>query len=208
MKRLVSEPGAYYDASLDTAVSKHVDEGITTGPGDNPDKVLVMPAKTVLQKVWDIGGGATYFGISLRKTQGGYALRPRHALIDKYLATAGIVDAAPVATPAVKGESRKPDEELADEATSRHIRNMCGQLLYIAQERVDLLWVAKEHAKTMSRPIIEDEAVPDFRKLRRNSERQAILQALHQTHGDKVAAASLLGMSRSTFYRRLREFGV
>ena len=67
-----------------------------------------------------------------------------------------MVDAAPVATPAVKGESRKPYEELADEATSRHIRNMCGQLQYIAQERVDLLWVAKGNAKTMSRPSIND----------------------------------------------------
>ena len=65
-------------------------------------------------------------------------------------------DAAPAATPAVKGESRKPDEELADEATSRHIRDLCGHILYIAQERVDLLWVAKENAKTMAKPSVND----------------------------------------------------
>ena len=41
-------------------------------------------------------------------------------------------DAAPVATPSVKGESRKPDEELVDEATSCHIRNLCGQPQCIA----------------------------------------------------------------------------
>ena len=35
MKRLVSEPGAYYDASLDTAISKHVNDGIITALGDN-----------------------------------------------------------------------------------------------------------------------------------------------------------------------------
>ena len=63
-----------------------------------------------------------------------------------------MVDAAPVAIPAVKGESRRPDEELPDEATSRHIRKMCGQILYKAQERVDLLW----WRKTMSKPSIND----------------------------------------------------
>ena len=59
MKRLVSEPGAYYDASLDTAISNHVHDGIITGPGDNPDKVLAMLANTFVLKVWDIGDGTT-----------------------------------------------------------------------------------------------------------------------------------------------------
>ena len=76
MTRLVSEPGAYYDASLDTAISNHVYDGIITGPGDNPDKVLAMLAKTFVLKVWDIGDGTTYLGISLRNIQGGYAFRP------------------------------------------------------------------------------------------------------------------------------------
>ena len=53
-----------------------------------------------------------------------------------------------------------------------------------------------------------DDPVPDFRALRRRSERQAIVQAMLQTAGDKIAAASLLGMSRSTFYRRLKAFGL
>ena len=134
----------------------HVYHRLFAGPGDNPDKVLAMLANTFVLKVWDIGDGTTYPGKSLRNIQGGYALRPRDARIDKYLVTAGMVDAAPMATPAVKGERRKPDEQLADEATSRHIRNMCGQLLYIDQERVGLLWVAKGNAKTMSKPSIND----------------------------------------------------
>ena len=37
-------------------------------------------------------------------------------MIDKLLATDGMSDAASVGTPAVKGESNKPGEELADEA--------------------------------------------------------------------------------------------
>ena len=58
--------------------------------------------------------------------------------------------------PAVKCESRKPDEELADEAISRHTRNLCSQFPYIAQERVDLLWLTKEDAKTMTNPSVKD----------------------------------------------------
>jgi len=58
--------------------------------------------------------------------------------------------------------------------------------------------------------VIEDDDrdMPDFRDLRRKSERQAIMQALHRTRGDKIAAASVLGMSRSTFYRRLKDYGL
>ena len=126
MKRLVSEAGAYYDASLDQAISKHVNDRNIAGPGDKPDKVLAMLANTFVLKMWAVGDGTTYLGISLGKIKGGFALRPRDDLVDIYVATAAMVDAAPVATPAVKGESRKQDEELADEATGRHIRNLCG----------------------------------------------------------------------------------
>lgn len=73
MKRLVSEPGVYYYASLGTATSKHVYDGIITGPGDNPDKVPAMLGNTFVLKIGGIGGGTTYLGISLRKLQGRYA---------------------------------------------------------------------------------------------------------------------------------------
>ncbi|MCR9247737.1 MAG: sigma-54 dependent transcriptional regulator [bacterium] len=61
-------------------------------------------------------------------------------------------------------------------------------------------------------PVIEDGAtasdLPDLKNMRRAAERQAILQALSRSGGDKIAAAAALGMSRSTFYRRLKELGL
>jgi two-component system response regulator HydG len=38
-------------------------------------------------------------------------------------------------------------------------------------------------------------------------ERQAILQALDQLHGDKLEAAKLLGIGKTTLYRKLKEYG-
>lgn len=39
-------------------------------------------------------------------------------------------------------------------------------------------------------------------------EREAIVDALRENHGNRARAAAVLGMSRSTFYRRLRQFGL
>jgi two-component system response regulator HydG len=48
----------------------------------------------------------------------------------------------------------------------------------------------------------------DLRTLRQAAERHALLHALRDHGGDKLAAAQQLGMSRSTFYRRLKELGL
>ncbi|WP_254062465.1 helix-turn-helix domain-containing protein [Acidobacterium sp. S8] len=39
-------------------------------------------------------------------------------------------------------------------------------------------------------------------------ERQAILGALKQLQGDKLAAAKLLGIGKTTMYRKLKEYGL
>ncbi|HEX5053916.1 MAG TPA: sigma-54 dependent transcriptional regulator [Planctomycetota bacterium] len=57
-------------------------------------------------------------------------------------------------------------------------------------------------------PAPDDDVTADLRSRREAAERQAILQALRDTHGDKVLAYQQLGMARSTFYRRLKELGL
>lgn len=37
-------------------------------------------------------------------------------------------------------------------------------------------------------------------------ERQAIIRALEHTKGDRVSAANLLGIGRTTLYRKLKEY--
>ena len=39
-------------------------------------------------------------------------------------------------------------------------------------------------------------------------EKQAILKALKELQGDKLAAAKLLGIGKTTMYRKLKEYGL
>jgi two-component system response regulator HydG len=39
-------------------------------------------------------------------------------------------------------------------------------------------------------------------------EKQAILDAIERLHGDKLEAARLLGIGKTTLYRKLKEYGV
>jgi two-component system response regulator HydG len=38
-------------------------------------------------------------------------------------------------------------------------------------------------------------------------EKQAILDAIQRLHGDKLEAARLLGIGKTTLYRKLKEYG-
>ncbi|MFY9344077.1 MAG: helix-turn-helix domain-containing protein, partial [Planctomycetota bacterium] len=51
-------------------------------------------------------------------------------------------------------------------------------------------------------------AAADLKSQRDAIERQAIVQAMREYDGDKVAAAHKLGLSRSAFYRRWRALGL
>ena len=39
-------------------------------------------------------------------------------------------------------------------------------------------------------------------------ERQAILNTIRQLNGDKLTAAKLLGIGKTTLYRKLKEYGI
>ena len=39
-------------------------------------------------------------------------------------------------------------------------------------------------------------------------EKKALLRALEETGGDKLAAARLLGVGKSTLYRKLKRYGI
>jgi DNA-binding NtrC family response regulator len=49
---------------------------------------------------------------------------------------------------------------------------------------------------------------PDGRDLLNHHEKLALLEALKRTAGDKLAAAQLLGVGKSTFYRKIKQHGI
>ncbi len=60
----------------------------------------------------------------------------------------------------------------------------------------------------LASPRPQSGGVVDLRLRRQALEREAIAQALERCKGDKLAAARLLGIARSTFYRRVKELGL
>ena len=54
-----------------------------------------------------------------------------------------------------------------------------------------------------------DERLPEADELMplEEMERRAILRALRETSGDKLAAARLLGIGKTTLYRKLKQYG-
>jgi len=50
----------------------------------------------------------------------------------------------------------------------------------------------------------EEQGVPPLRE----QERRAILQALESTHGDRIRAAKMLGIGKTTIYRKIKEYGL
>ncbi len=78
-------------------------------------------------------------------------------------------------------------------------------LNHLQQPREDLLAMASavgvspiDSIDSFSPPIVP---LPEL-------ERRAILDAIRYTKGDRTMAASLLGIGRTTLYRKLKEYGV
>lgn len=59
-------------------------------------------------------------------------------------------------------------------------------------------------------PSVTSSLMPDSRAVVPlvEVEKRAILQAVHYTKGDRTVAAALLGIGRTTLYRKLKEYGV
>lgn len=110
---------------------------------------------------------------------------------------------------------------LADIAPSRRVRLSPDAIRTIARyswpRNVSQLREALLHAVRM-RPVgeIQDQDLPSYCRTRSRknltrievAELDAILEALKEHDGNRVAAAQHLGMSRSSLYRKLRSYGI
>jgi DNA-binding NtrC family response regulator len=67
-----------------------------------------------------------------------------------------------------------------------------------------LLAGSRPHGSTYVATELPDDDVVSIAEL----EKQAILRTIRQLHGDKLTAAKLLGIGKTTLYRKLKEYGI
>lgn len=82
-----------------------------------------------------------------------------------------------------------------ENAIERAVALGSGPIVHIADLPSNLQYASGEHLPD------PDEVVP-LEEL----ERRAILRALRETAGDKLAAARLLGIGKTTLYRKLKQY--
>ena len=136
---------------------------------------------------------------------------------DQAAAIAGAQDRHPATGQHVSGEifrSRAPDPHISEDAMRRimsydwpgNIRELenaieravalgSGPILQVGDLPSNLQYSSSE------RPSDMDELVP-----LETLERRAIFRALQETSGDKLAAARLLGIGKTTLYRKLKQY--
>ncbi len=82
-----------------------------------------------------------------------------------------------------------------ENAVERAVALGSGPLLHVGDFPSNLQYASSEHVPD------KDELLP-LEEL----ERRAILRALRETGGDKLAAARILGIGKTTLYRKLKQF--
>jgi len=83
-----------------------------------------------------------------------------------------------------------------ENAIERAVALGSGPILHIADLPSNLQQESDEHALRSDEFVTLEEL-----------ERRAILRALRETSGDKLAAARLLGIGKTTLYRKLKQYG-
>ena len=158
--RLVSDPSVYVERKKKCAMSKHVDDGLVTGPKADVAQTLVELKQHFLLKVTDYmseGQTEKYLGRFITRIATGFSIKCNPALIAsmaELLGLSGLTTAVP--TPGVKTDARVEGEEALDEAGAKLYRTVCGKLMFVALERVDVQYAAKECSRGMSKPTKGD----------------------------------------------------
>jgi PAS domain S-box len=97
----------------------------------------------------------------------------------------------------------------------RELRNICEQLVVlnetgvISSEDLSLILPQKTTIRKINEPSILNSSIsPDFSLDRKEIEKDLILRALKESNYNKTKAASLLGMNRTTLWKKLKEYNI
>ena len=133
---LLTDPSCFRKDETNTHIFVHVDDGLMFGPKNEVLKRVELLSKQVL----------------MRRTARGYSVEANPKYIRNVINVLGLEDAKPVMTPSVK---RTPTTESLVELEGERramYRTVLGKLLYMCQERADVMYGVKETAGKITCP--------------------------------------------------------
>ena len=146
---------------FDEFIFIHVDDGLLFGPSIDICRLIELLSNQVLMRI--VGrlerqsDQIFFFGRVIARTARGYSVEATPKYIRDEIAVLGLEDSRPVATSSIK---RTPTTEslvkLENEKRAGY-KTALGKLLYMCQERADIMYSVKETARKIPRPAASDE---------------------------------------------------
>ena len=158
---LLTDPSYFRNDETNTNIFVHVDDGFLFGPKNEVLKLVELLSKQVLMRItgrMEKTGGKFYFlGRVIERTARGYSVEANPKYIRNVINVLGLERAKPVMTPCVK---RTPTTESLVELEGERrgmYRTVVGKLLYMCQDRADVMYSVKETARKITCPTESDE---------------------------------------------------
>ena len=158
---LLTDPSCFRNDETNTNIFVHVDDGLMFGPKSEVLKLVELLSKQVLMRItgrMEKTGDKIYFlGRVIERTARGYSVEANPKYIRNVINVLGLEEAKPVMTPSVK---RTPTTESLVELEGERramYRTVVGKLLYMCQERADVMYSVKETARKITCPTESDE---------------------------------------------------
>ena len=157
---LLTDPSCFRNDETNTNIFVHVDDGLMFGP-KNVLKLVELLSKQVLMRTtgrMEKTSDKIYFlGRVIERTARGFSVEANPKYIRNVKNVLGLEEANPVMTPSVK---RTPTTESLVELEGERramYRTVVGILLYMCQERADVMYSVKETARKITCPTESDE---------------------------------------------------
>ena len=158
---LLTDPSCFRNDETNINIFVHVDDGLMFGPKSEVLKLVELLSKQVLMRItgrMEMTGDKIYFlGRVIERTARGYSVEANPKYIQNVMNVLGLEEAKPVMTPSVK---RTPTTESLVELEGERramYRTVVGKLLYMCQERADIMYSVKETARKITCPTESDE---------------------------------------------------
>ena len=158
---LLTDPSCSRNDETNTNIFVHVYDGLMFGPKNEVLKLVELLSKQVLMKItgrMEKTGDKIYFlGRVIERTARGYSVEANPKYIRNLTQVLGLEEAKPVMTPNVK---RTPTTESLVELDGERpamYRTVVGKLLYMCQERANVMYSVKETTRKITCPTESDE---------------------------------------------------